>query len=497
MRLLARVCGIAVAALASLLAAGGARADWTLVEEHFYALSLAGKPCGRSSERVERDGDRVRTSSRIEMRFKRIGQETTIDLTSEFIETARGDAVEAIVRQKGAEPVRFVFETQRKVRVERGAAREERELADDSWLTPREVAAFVAARQAAEAGEIRFRALDVQSGFVIAEVAMKRIGAEERRLDGRAVRLSRFEVRNSIQPIVARELYAPDGALVESMTPIGLGDLVSRKASRAEADASYAEAGFDLLAGTFVPSTPIERWSERRTLEVVIESRNGALIDLPSVGAQRFERISPASGRVVIDIDRGSAPEESDGTDPRWNKPNELIDSDSAEVRGLLAGARLDAGASDSERAEKLRALVSRHLSAKNLATAFGSASEAARTRSGDCTEHAVLLAALLRAEGIPSRVASGLVYVPDLAGQGPGWGWHLWTQALVQPPVVAGGFGRAWVDLDATLPGRGRGFHAAHIAVSTSDLAGGASDPAFARALSLIGGVRIAEVAK
>jgi len=85
-------------------------------------------------------------------------------------------------------------------------------------------------------------------------------------------------------------------------------------------------------------------------------------------------------------------------------------------------------------------------------------------------------------------------VYVPDLGGTGPGFGWHLWTQALVYPPLVAGGFGRAWVDFDATLPGDAR-FHAGHIAVATSDLAGGASDPAFAQALSLVGGVEIMEV--
>lgn len=487
-----------VAAIAAgLLALAPAHADWTLVEEHFYALSLAGKPCGRTSERVEKDGDRVRTSSRIEMRFTRIGQETTIDLSSEFIETARGDAVEATVRQKGAEPVRFVFETQRKVRVERGAVRESRELPDESWLTPREVAAFVAARRTANAAEIRFRALDVQSGFVLADVDMKRIGSEVRQVDGHAATLDRFEVRNSIQPIVARELYAADGVLIESATPIGLGELLSRHVPRAEADASYAGAGFDLLAGTFVATKPIARWSDRRSLEVLVEAKAGDLIDLPAVGAQRFERVSPSTGKVVVDIDRGSGPEESDGTDPRWTRPNELIDSDSDAVRGLLASAKPAKGASDYERAEKLRALVSRHLSAKNLATAFGSASEAARSRSGDCTEHAVLLAALLRAEGIPSRVVSGLVYVPDLAGQGPGWGWHLWTQALVQQPVLAGGFGRAWVDFDATVSGAGRGFHAAHIAVSTSDLAGGASDPAFTRALSLIGGVRIVEAGK
>jgi hypothetical protein len=43
-------------------------------------------------------------------------------------------------------------------------------------------------------------------------------------------------------------------------------------------------------------------------------------------------------------------------------------------------------------------------------------------------------------------------------------------------------------------LPGDAR-FHAGHIAVATSDLAGGASDPAFAQALSLVGGVEIVEV--
>ena len=89
-------CAVAVLALA---VAAAARADWTLVEERFYALSLAGNPCGRSTERVERDGDRLRTVSRIEMRFSRLGQETAIDLSSEFVETERGDAVEATVRQ--------------------------------------------------------------------------------------------------------------------------------------------------------------------------------------------------------------------------------------------------------------------------------------------------------------------------------------------------------------------------------------------------------------
>jgi transglutaminase-like putative cysteine protease len=480
---------LALVAAIALAFAASARAEWTLVEERFYTLALAGNACGRSTERIEKDGDRVRSTSRIEMRFARLGQETTIDLTSEFIENARGEAIEATVAQKGAAPVRYVFETQRKVRIERGAVRETRELPDADWLTPQEVAAFVAARSSAMAEEIRFRALDLQSGFVVTEITMRRKGEVERPVLGRPLNLANYETRSSVQPISSSELYDAKGLLVESSTSIGIGELVSALATRAQADESYARASFDLLSGTFVASKPIRGYERRATLAIEIEGSAGDLIDLPSEGCQRFTRISQRSARIDVDLARGSAPADGDATNQRWLKPTELIDSDSAEVRALLAEAKLKPEQGAFDRANALRALVARHLRAKNLATAFGSASEAARSRSGDCTEHAVLLAALLRAEGIPARVASGLVYVPDLSGAGPGWGWHLWTQALVEPK---GGGGPMWTDFDATVAGEGRGYHVAHILVASSDLAGGATDPAFSRAVSLIGGLRV-----
>jgi len=472
-----------------------ARSGWTLVEERFYALSLAGNPCGRSIERIERDGALFRTVSRIEMRFSRLGQETAIDLASEFVETERGDAVEATVRQKGADPVRYLFETQRRVRVERGAAREERELPGDDWLTPREASAFIAARGAAAAEELRFRTIDAQSGLAVVDMTLRRLGEREQPVAGRPVRLTEYEVRNSLAPIVARDRYDARGVLVESATPLGLGELVSRLATREEADASYAAASFDLLAGTFVKGPRIARYATLESLEFIVEATAGELVDLPSEGSQRFERISPRAARISVELARGSAAAAADATDPRWRKPTELVDSDSAEVRALLAEARLEPGSPRYERANALRKLVSSHLRRKDLGTAFGSASEAARTRGGDCTEHAVLLAALLRADGIPARVASGLVYVPDLGGSGPGWGWHLWTQALVEPQRALAASAE-WTDFDATVSGEGRGYHCAHLLVATSDLAGGATDPAFSRALGLIGGIRI-ETAK
>ena len=62
-------------------------------------------------------------------------------------------------------------------------------------------------------------------------------------------------------------------------------------------------------------------------------------------------------------------------------------------------------------------------------------------TRRGDCTEHALLATALLRASGIPARRIDGLVYMK--AGDGlPALYWHEWVEAYVGE----------WVEMDPTF---------------------------------------------
>ena len=46
----------------------------------------------------------------------------------------------------------------------------------------------------------------------------------------------------------------------------------------------------------------------------------------------------------------------------------------------------------------------------------------------GDCTEYATLLCALMRARGIPSRIASGLV----LSAAKPAFVGHTWSEAFI-----------------------------------------------------------------
>jgi transglutaminase-like putative cysteine protease len=87
-----------------------------------------------------------------------------------------------------------------------------------------------------------------------------------------------------------------------------------------------------------------------------------------------------------------------------------------------------------------------------------------AKSREGDCTEHAVLLAAMCRARKIPARVAIGLVYIlhNEKNVPSPKFDFHMWTEAWID--------GR-WIPLDGTV-GRG-GISASYLKVFQSDLQG------------------------
>ena len=76
---------------------------------------------------------------------------------------------------------------------------------------------------------------------------------------------------------------------------------------------------------------------------------------------------------------------------------------------------------------------------------ALAPADHVVRTLRGDCTEFAMLTAAMCRAEGIPSRTAVGLIYAD--VNTGPVFAFHMWTEVWVK--------GR-WQPLDATL-GKGQ----------------------------------------
>jgi transglutaminase-like putative cysteine protease len=125
--------------------------------------------------------------------------------------------------------------------------------------------------------------------------------------------------------------------------------------------------------------------------------------------------------------------------------------------------------------ATELEALVHRRIRNKNLSQGFNSAATTAKLLEGDCTEHAVLLAALCRARKIPARVAIGLIYFDGRMA------YHMWNEVWVS---------ERWVPMDATL---GRGYVGpGHIKTSVSNLDGIAPFAAMIPLLQLIGDLQI-----
>jgi transglutaminase-like putative cysteine protease len=171
----------------------------------------------------------------------------------------------------------------------------------------------------------------------------------------------------------------------------------------------------------------------------------------PHAAELTVRAIRPGTSRVAGPASAGAeVPTEAD------RRPNSLIQSDDSRVQAM---AREAAGAETDpwEVAKRLEAYVHRAVRNKNFSQALGSAAEVARSGEGDCTEHAVLLAALARARGIPARVALGLVYSDPAV-----FAFHMWTEVYVRGK---------WVPLDATL-GRG-GIGAAHLKIAQSSLDG------------------------
>lgn len=245
------------------------------------------------------------------------------------------------------------------------------------------------------------------------------------------------------------------------------------------------------------------------------------LPDLPAEGAQRVERRGdrlrvtvtvpgPAPGPALGEAPPPPPPArrrqpDADRPGPAWEGPaadprdpalladTPYLDHRDPEIRRLLERALASDRQPDrdpghaphgsqvrAETPDRLTRFVHSWVARKDLGTGFATASEVARARSGDCTEHAVLLAALLRAAGVPSRVVSGLVYLEDFAGAEGIFGYHLWVQAWT---------GGRWLDLDPTLPG---GFDATHIALGVSNLAGPEAGRDLDVLLALMGKLRI-----
>ena len=246
-----------------------------------------------------------------------------------------------------------------------------------------------------------------------------------------------------------------------------LGAVLSiRRAEPAQALGYQNTEALDLQLRTLVPVTGKVEWGLDQTLTLRVQTSPELRGILESSDFQRVEEEAEGQTRVVLlDPAKNTAavrpvPKLTDSELAEYLGSGKWVDAANPEIRRT---AVLAAG-SNSDRREKCRRLVqyvSRRMQFSALSTLQQPASSVLKSWQGDCTEHAVLLAALLRAEKIPSRVAVGFLYVPRASAFAP----HMWVEAFVDG---------SWMPLDSTIPSESESVP--RIRVSHSSLAADAT---------------------
>ena len=453
--------------------------------ERWFRLSLGGTPCGWSRETVRPVQDGIETERESHLELGRMGQRVVIRSRSAFRESASGEPISAeSERITAGAPVRsgwtFGPDGIEVVQEQGGRRTVERVPAPPpGWLAPAAAERMLRAVATGGGTEARWRSLDPESGPIEVRWVRTRVTAPGRTEPDGTVE---WRTSGSLLERPSSEWTGPDGEVRRSRVDLGVGILESRACTAEEARAPLGTA--EVMARSFIElrqdGSPL---AGARSARLALRARDGELADLPTAGAQRFVRTGPGTGEASIDVGPSRDSDAADAADPRYRAASVMVDGGDPAIRRLAVEALEGAPAGPRERAERLRAFTWRHLSRKDLAQGLASASEAAASRAGDCTEHAVLLAALLRADGIPARVAFGAVWVARAARVRNAYGWHMWTQALVDG---------SWIDLDATLPDGGAGFDAARLLTGTSAADGASLDADLSRVVNMIGDLEI-----
>lgn len=223
----------------------------------------------------------------------------------------------------------------------------------------------------------------------------------------------------------------------------------------------------DVIDKMFMASPePLTNLDEIESITYYITSKNSDVdLVIPTDDNQHVRQLG--NGRVIVKV-KPVAPhpeatfpyEGSEAAILEATKPTRYLQSQHKKVVDLARRAVGDTQDA-AEAAMRIEGFVSEYVENRSLSVGYASAAEVATSRQGDCSEFAVLTAAMCRAVGIPARVVVGVAYVDEFAGR-QGFGGHAWTQAYV---------GDQWIGLDASFRGGGRGgYDAGHIALATGN---------------------------
>lgn len=425
--------------------------------DQWFTVLLDGRKIGSfEAKRDVVDGE-VRTLQSLEITLDRAGARVSIGSSETSVETADGRplAFSSVSRLSGIEARTDgkVRDGQVEVTTTTGGAVQHRSIAWPSGAVLAEGQRLAGLRAGLAPGS-RYEVLAFQPSNLDA-IAVTSIvaGVEPVALPGSARELHRIEQTLAFPgvPMKTRAWVDREQTAYKVSMPIMGVDLVMLACDRACATAP--NQGSDVFERTLMPSPRALTKEELATpMRYTLASKAGA-ISLPQTDEQR---VATRGAERIVTVDPHAAKRSKERPEPSDFKPNDWLQSDAPDVVALARKAAGDA-ATPGERMRRIERFVRGYIRDKSLDVGYASALEVVHAPEGDCTEHAVLVAALGRALGIATRVVDGLAYAPGFAGKDQVFVPHAWAQAFVD--------GR-WQSFDAALPG----FDAGHIVLAIGD---------------------------
>jgi len=306
-----------------------------------------------------------------------------------------------------------------------------------------------------------------------ADVAYEVIGIETVNIMGQDMELYKIEITSTLKMMTFKSTsYVDENFTLKKSTMQMMGSNMTMFACPKSCALSPNDQ-FDIFAETSV-DMPTKLKPEDLSGKIIYNFRSDKPLDkfsIPYSSEQSFKLTNEME--FIIQTDNNAQLPDDLNYEQKHLDANDWIQSDNQKIIDLT-NKTISKNKPDSFNMLVLEKFVRNYITDKNFSIGYASALETLIYKNGDCTEHALLLAAMARVAGIPTRIATGLVYNQNqnvLAG-------HAWVQAWINDK---------WQSYDASSSG----FDAGHIALSYGN--GEPND--FYSGIMLIGHLKLSQI--
>lgn len=299
-------------------------------------------------------------------------------------------------------------------------------------------------------GTKAFWVLDPTTASFI-ENSVRIVGPSVAVINGKNVPATLAEI---VDPRATTKIYVDaKGGFVKAEAPMGIEMIPESKALAMKTTPGYTP-NVDIAANTALkPTPPIENPGSLTELKLKFTGP-----DLSRLPTDEHQTVKREDGAWTVDVhppkrDKGVSIYAARQMKPQWAKPGLNIPSDKPQFQNL---ARQVVGSRKTvvEAADAVQNWVYAQMTPNAGIGVLRDAGEVLKTKEGVCRDYAVLTAAVLRAAGVPTRLASGLV-----SWDGTFY-YHAWCEVWD---------GARWIGVDSTTADKQ--LAANHVKLSDGDV--------------------------